>query len=347
MRCRIDGWGQGLRLSAWRALALLGLALGLLACKAEVPATAGSKAAPGSAKERVVTRRVPPASERPRVPRHATFPDAAQALEEILRADKPQVIGFGEVHQKTTSLRTRSAIKRFTEQLLTKLAPQASDLLVETWVTKGQCGKTEKRVVKQVEKTTQRPQSTENEIITLLRRGKALGLEPHVLELGCQDYAKIAGGKGKLDAEALLTTVTRHLEAKIAAIRRRRLAKSAKAAQGAKPARELLVVYGGALHNDVHPPKDLGMFSYVPFVRKRKERFVEVDLYVPELVQGDRELAKESWFPLLGKATPQQVLLIERGGGSYILVLRRGVDSGKGPATSSSGKAASTPKKVR
>ena len=67
------------------------------------------------------------------------------------------------------------------------------------------------------------------------------------------------------------------------------------------------------------------MFSYVPFVRKRKERFVEVDLYVPELIQGDRELAKQPWFPLIGKATPKQVLLIERGGGSYILVLRRGV----------------------
>lgn len=275
-----------------------------------------------AAKTEAPTRRVPRKLDRPAIPRHATFPNAARALESVLATHQPRVLGFGEIHQKTDSAPVRSAVKRFAEQLLPLLAPKATDLLVETWVTEGRCGKQEKRVVKQVDKGTKRPASTENEVLTLLRRGKKLGLKPHILVLSCADYKKLAGKDGKLDYEALLSTVTRHLRKKVLAI-----ASGPKAGAAAKKTtRRTLLVYGGALHNDLFPPKGLEMFSYAPAAAKATEqRYVEIDLYVPEYLRGDKELRKKPWFPLIGKATPGQVVLIERGKRSYILVLRRGV----------------------
>jgi len=74
------------------------------------------------------------------------------------------------------------------------------------------------------------------------------------------------------------------------------------------------------------------MFSYGAALQKRTGgRYVELDLYVPELVDRDRRLKQEPFAPLMRKlgSGSRQVLLVERGKGSYILVLRRGVHPSK------------------
>ncbi len=280
-------------------------------------------AKPRPAEPEAGARQVPRKLDRPAIPRHTVFPDAARALTSLLLTHRPRVLGFGEIHQKTDSAPVRSAVKRFAEQLLPLLAPKATDLLVETWVTEGRCGKQEHRVVKQVDKGTKRPASTEDEVLTLLRRGKKLGLKPHILVLSCADYEKLSGKDGKLDYEALLSTVTQQLQKKVLAI----VGGGAGAGSAAtREAGRVLVVYGGALHNDLFPPKGLERFSYAAAAASAtKQGYVEIDLYVPEYLRGDKELRRKPWFPLIGKATPGQVVLIERGKRSYILVLRRGL----------------------
>lgn len=249
---------------------------------------------------------------------HQLFPSAGAALKSLLARHKPAVVGFGEFHQTHKTTRIRSATRRFTEALVPLLAGQATDLVVETWVTAGKCGKHERKVVRQVEQVTERPQATEDEVVTLLKRAKGLGIRPHILRVSCKDYQRLLSGGGKVDYQQLLGLVTRALQDKaqkvLAAGRRRGL-------------KLVVAVYGGALHNDLYPYDELKQFSYAAALRRAVGgRYLELDLYVPEFVQRDETLKTERWYPLMTRlASKKQVLLIQRGKGSYILVLRRGV----------------------
>ena len=261
---------------------------------------------------------------------YRAFGDAAKALKHVLDKHDPLALGVGEFHQKTNSAKVRSAVRRFSEQLVAPLSSRASDLVVETWITKGSCGKQEKAVVKQVETTTKRPEATESEVVKLLKRAKGAGIRPHILEVGCDDYKQLLGG-GKVDYAKLLGMITKHLRGKaelLVKVRAKKPAAAAAVAVDKKPGkpRRLVVVYGGALHNDLYPYDDLKDFTFGEALKKRTSgRYVEVDLYVPEYVEKDKNLAKEAWFPLLRLASPRGVVLIERGVGSYILLLKRGV----------------------
>jgi hypothetical protein len=261
------------------------------------------------------------------VPRHVTFPGAGPALAHVL-ADRPRVVGFGEYHQRVGGPAVPSALKRFTEQMLPVLATQATDLVVETWVTDGTCGAAEKKVVANVKKTTERPKATENEIVTLALRARAARVQPHALKVGCADYQRMLGGKN-VDYVKLLEFIGRQLRDTALGAMAERARPAATSRDGGAPAsapagppdaRRLVALYGGALHNDLYPAAGLEAWSYAADLAKHG-RYVEVDLYVPEYVAGDERLAKEPWYPLLERAGPDRVLLIEREKNSYILVL--------------------------
>jgi hypothetical protein len=273
-----------------------------------------------------------------RIPLEPTFwlyPSVDEALQQVL-AKRPQIIGFGEVHQRIGHARVQPAIQRFTEQLFGRLAPLASDLIVETWITQGNCGKHEAKVVEQVERTTERPASTENHVVTLLRQAKQAGVQPHILTVGCAEYGALLGGD-EVDFEKLLALVTDHLRAKVEEVIARRqdharqvpgaaLAKADRAASARAAKRDLLVVYGGALHNDLFPPEGLERYSYALLLdAPLRERYLELDLYVPEYIEADEALKNERWYPVFVRhASARQVVLIERGLRSYLLILRRG-----------------------
>jgi len=237
------------------------------------------------------------------------YPEAAQAI--LKRA--PLIVGFGEYHEKKGAAKVPSAIKRFTHLLLPQLAPRVSDLVVETWVTEGSCGAQEKKVVKRVEKTTQRPESTENEVVTLLQRAKALKVEPHILKVSCKDYKELLAAD-QVDYEKLLGLITRQLRDAATRLFAKRAA-----------ADRMIALYGGALHNDVTPTAGLEAFSYAAALTKLAGgRYLEVDLYVPEYIERDKELRKQAWFPLFQKqASRSKLLLIERGPRSLILIFPR------------------------
>ena len=252
-------------------------------------------------------------------PRHWFYPSARVALAAIIKRSRPQVIGIGELHHKTDSAPVDSALSRFTREMLDELSGRASDLVVETWVTEGRCGKQEKQVARKVEQSTKRPAETENEVVRLLERAKALRIRPHILTVTCREYEQLLDAKrgNQLDFEKLLDLITRHLHDKTAQL----LAVRAKKARS-----PLVAVYGGALHNDLFPVDELKMFSYGLALQKAtRGRYVELDLYVPELVERDEQLKKQAFFPLMGRLGKGQVLLVRRGEGSYILVLRRGL----------------------
>jgi hypothetical protein len=247
-------------------------------------------------------------------PELRNFDSPAAALESVLAA-RPRVIAFGEYHEVKGGAAAKSAIAHFQEEMIDRFQNQGSDLIVETWVTEGNCGKKEQEVVTQVEETTKRPETTESEVVTLMKRAKAIDIQPHILKVSCAQYNALLDDKGEIDYVKLLQTVTDLLNEKISEVLKTR----------AKAQDKTILVYGGALHNDVHPRKELASFSFAARVSKEvKGKYLEVDLYVPEYIDGDKDLKAEAWYPLLQKtAQPGKATLIKRSANSFIIVFAR------------------------
>lgn len=245
-------------------------------------------------------------------PKLTSFDTPAAALESLL-GRKPRVIAFGEFHEIKGAAKVPSSVFRFREQLLASLKASSSDLIVETWVTDGKCGKTEETAVAKVEESTKRPETTEDEIVTLMKAAKAGGVQPHVLTVTCKQYADIGGNGGEIDYVKLLDTVTTVLRTKIHEVLELR-------AGGDKT----ILVYGGAIHNDVYPKKELKDFSFARDIEKAtKNRYLEVDLYVPEYIESDKELTAEAWYAPYRGLPSSKATLIKRGPNSFIIVFPR------------------------
>jgi len=256
----------------------------------------------------------PPAAVPPPVERSA--PAAAVAALLDLSRDPGGVVAFGELHQTKATAKVRSALARFTDEILPVVAPHAAHLIVETWVTTGRCGESEARVTEDVARTTERPAETENEIVKLLRRAKELGVAPHVLEIGCDEYRLLAGGGG-VDYEKLLTITNTHLERAI----RQALALPR------PPGRTLVVVYGGALHNDLYPDPALAKFSFGRGIfALTRGAYREVDLYVPALIDALPSLKGEPWYRAWSRLSRQapDAVVVRRSARSAIVIWGRG-----------------------
>jgi hypothetical protein len=245
---------------------------------------------------------------------HSVHDDLGSAFEQILR-DKPRVIGVGELHMRTDKKGpTTSALARFTNEAMPKIGAQVSDLVIETWVVDPAC-KTGGEATQRVESAMKRPESTKSEIGALVGIIKQNGIKAHVMRLTCDDLATVAPPSG-VDAEKLLDIVTRELgRVTRSAVRYRD--------EHAEP-RPLIVVFGGALHNDLYPFQSTKQWSYALGVDEATSgRFVEVDLYLPELVEGQALYEAEDWYPLVAKAPPGKVLLVERAPHSWLAILPR------------------------
>lgn len=250
----------------------------------------------------------------PPLPRHWVEPTAAAALTRMLEEVEPRVLGVGEIHLVAGGPKVRSALSRFTDDMLAGLDGRATDLVVETWVAAGKCGVAEKQVTADVRATTERPPETETEIGRLLRRAGDLHMRPHVMTMRCKQYEEIRSKSGEVDYDKLLQLIGSELHRNVRAVLDRQKEAT-------------VVVYGGSLHNDRQPNEGVAAYSYGKrLAGELGEGYVELDLYVPELVEEDELMRAEPWYPLLERAGgPDQVVLVERSPASYILVLPRGV----------------------
>ncbi|MFO0577723.1 MAG: hypothetical protein U1A78_27265 [Polyangia bacterium] len=261
---------------------------------------------------------LPVADAQPEVSVHGSPAEALRAVLERARKDAadqpPRIVAFGEYHQTTGKTQIKSALKRFTEQLLPILQPETSDLVIETFLTEGNCGKKEEAVVKDVEKTTKRPQTTESELVTLIKQAKAGGVQPHILQVSCKQYESVLGSDGSVDYEKMLRLLADLLRERFTTLRERRVKAGVD---------KIVAVYGGALHNDLYPSqKELLPFTFGPAAaRGFPGRYLEVDLYVPEFIAGDQNVSKEPWFPRYSKqARAGKTILVRRGPASFVIL---------------------------
>jgi hypothetical protein len=216
-----------------------------------------------------------------------TFKTSRAALEQILKAN-PRILGIGEYHELDGSPKVKSAIKRFTEDMLPLLKGKATSLVVETWMTNGRCGEAEKQATAEVKKVTQRPDTTEDEVTTLLNRSYENGLANHILVLSCDEYKSMLEKDGSLDPGKSLELVRRKVAEKAIEVTEK---------EEGGVAGKILILYGGALHNDLHPTDDWKDYAFGPQLSKTVDgAYVELDLLVPEYVEKDDDLVKEDWF---------------------------------------------------
>lgn len=241
------------------------------------------------------------------------FDTPAQAFAAVLE-QKPLVLGLGEYHEIEGGPKVKSALKRFTESMLPKLKGKASDLIAETWITNGRCGKAEAEAKEQIEKESERPATTEDEVVTMLKKASSLEIAPHILTVECEEYEDLLDDKGEIDNVKLLEMVTRLLQEKA-----EKLAK----AQG--PDGRAVVIYGGALHNELSPSEELASFSFGPGLKEAtKGRYVQLGLYVPEFIERDEDTRQMAWFPFFEKhVSTSKTLLITLAPDAFLLVFPR------------------------
>lgn len=237
------------------------------------------------------------------------FPSAEAAFDFVL-AENPRVLAIGEAHAQAAAGDAPSTTRRFMQDLLPRLAPRASDLVIELWVANGQCGKVEQKVQRQqAEVTAPQAASNQGEFLELGHRAKALGIQPHALVPTCEQYQKIAGA-GASDISEMLTMLRDVTDRDV----RRLLAE--------RPAERLIVAYGGAMHNDLRPRDGREDFSFGPALAAATgERYVELDLIAPEQIKDNEAWRGLPWFShYRGGAATNEAYLFSWAPHAYALV---------------------------
>ena len=85
----------------------------------------------------------------------------------------------------------------------------------------------------------------------------------------------------------------------------------------------MIVLYGGALHNDVEPAAAVRPYGFGPeLVAATSGRYVELDVFVPELVRDSGLWTRLPWYPHFDKkAHPDKATLYKLLPASFTLIL--------------------------
>ena len=159
----------------------------------------------------------------------------------------------------------------------------------------------------QREVTASQSKKNQSEFVALYDAARKNGLAPHVLVPPCDDYEKIVSSPDDLDA--MLEIIAR-------------LSASEAETLLAEAAPEPIVVYGGAMHNDLLPRAGHEKWSFGPELDKRtSHRYVELDLIVPEMIQDTEAWRAQPWYAHYDRrAQGGKTILFHVRPGSYALV---------------------------
>lgn len=230
-------------------------------------------------------------------------------MEPIL-ARKPRVIGFGETHAPKGASVPSSTV-RFRDTLLPVLAPKSSALVLELWFTLPQCDQKQVAQVASAQREVVKREADENqnEFIDLFKKSVKSGLKSHVLVPTCDDYGRI------LDAGAGDIATMLELIARLAGEKGEKLTSE-------NPNGFPILLYGGAIHNDLEPANGRGTYSFGPRLDNvTGHRYVEVDLIVPEFVGTDEIWQSQPWYGMFDpKEKRKETLLLEVRKDSFVLV---------------------------
>jgi hypothetical protein len=240
-------------------------------------------------------------------------PEAAFAA--VLEA-QPRVLAVGESHAQKGSEGIASSTVRFKEQFLPALKGRATDLILELMLPNPKCQKEAKAVKKRQEPVTE-PQADTNqdEFTTLARSALILKIAPHVLRPSCAELDEVlkAGGGDiavmlKMIAKLSVSTAKPFID------------RNASLADD-----KFVLLYGGALHNDLEPRGGREEFSFGPELKTMTAgRYVELDLIVPEFIKDNETWRSLPWYAHFDpRKAPEKTTLFNPSPGSYVLIFPR------------------------
>jgi hypothetical protein len=325
-----------------RIVLVLGSCLASMACSPE-PAprapvkapTAATAAAPMAAPAPAASSAAPPSAAAPPPGVAATcgnepcgfYPSATDAFAALLDP-APAVLGIGEAHAQKGSEAIEPPTRRFTRDLLPLLAGRASDIVIELLLPNPACAPAAKEAKEKQKVVTEHQAKTDqNDYVALGTAAKALGIRPHALEPTCDDLSRIAKA-GPDVVTVSLDVVTRLAKETIS----RFVATNDVAKNG-----RMVVVYGGAMHNDVAPPPERAGWSFGPAMQElTRGRYTEVDLIVPESISDSPAWRSLPWVPGFDRdAHPRDAVVLSPAPRGYVLVFPRTLEvTSPGPSAS-------------
>jgi hypothetical protein len=285
------------------------------AAPASGAASAGALASPARSRESVPVAPTPaaPAGRPCGELDCVAFSTPATAFEHTL-ASRPRIIALGEAHAQKDSPKVSSTTRRFGEELLPKLRGRATDLVIELLTTNGSCGKAVETDVAERQKpvTEQQASTNQNQYLVLGKVAKSLGIMPRALVPECDELRAVTqAGEGDIDRLlALIADATVRETEKLLA---------------APDAGHAIVLYGGALHNDLVPRPGRERWSYGPRLAKSAGgRYVEIDLVIPEYVRPTPSWQGFSWYAAFTALAPTtDTIVFQPTPSSYVLVFPR------------------------
>ena len=302
----------------------LGIALGGCASQGPVPApaTAPSRAA-STAPASTALEVAAPKPEPPLPPGPVTCGalgcrlfDTPEAAFSLVLETKPRVLAVGESHAQKGSEGIASSTVRFKEQFLPALNGRATDLILELMLPDPRCQKEAKAVKKRQEPVTE-PQADTNqeEFTTLARSAQIMKIAPHVLRPSCAELDEVLKAGGG-DIAVMLKMIAKLSVA---------TAKPFIDRNASLPDDKLLLLYGGALHNDLEPRAGREAFSFGPELKATVGgRYVELDLIVPEFIKDNETWRALPWYPHFDpQKAPEKTTLFNPSPGSYVLIFPR------------------------
>jgi hypothetical protein len=235
-------------------------------------------------------------------------------VQALAAAGDPLVLGLGEAHAPKGAT-VASAARRFTGELLPALAGRASDLLLELMMPPGGCVDAVAEVRREQEPVTERhAEADADEYVVLGEHARALGIVPDMLRPTCADMDAIEhAGADVIDLS--LTTIARLSGAQAARLADRDALSDADRGK-------IVLLYGGALHNDLSPLPESARWSYAPALDAHVGgRFAAIDLVVPEFIGLDATWARLPWWPYYDKGRlGRKATLFRTGPQSFVLV---------------------------
>jgi len=233
-----------------------------------------------------------------------------EAAFDVVLQTNPRVLAVGEAHAQDDTPGIKSATRRFAEQLLPKLAGKSKHIVIELLLAN--CKKeTVAEVKKQQAKVTEhQAKSNQNQFVTLGKVAQSLGIEPQGLTPDCAAYEAVIA-RGDDGIAELLTLVADQTAKELEALL-------------AQPdtANQILLSYGGALHNDLNPRPGQEAWSFGPrLAAATQNRYIELDLIVPEFVKDTEAWRNLPWFGAFDREhLSDETLLYRTGPSSFTLV---------------------------
>jgi hypothetical protein len=242
------------------------------------------------------------------------FPSAAAAFDAAL-ASKPIVVGIGEAHTQKDAAASATTAKRFTLEILPGLKGRASDLLVEILMPPSGCQKATKEVREAHAPVTEKQaESNQNDYVAMGEASKKLGVVPDLLRPSCADLAAVSAA-GADAVPKTLETIARLSVAQVKALLARK---------DRKPD-AMILLYGGALHNDKEPPPERATWSYgKDMAALAAGRYVEIDVFGADQIKEDDTWKKQPWIGRYDKQKlGDKVTLLELRPDAFVLILPR------------------------